>query len=84
METTFENKANILADLWIDYRFEVSMKDFVEYNDLGLPLAYAVANGLATANNIGENFISETFNLLLESLDVEDTGFESLSEILSL
>jgi hypothetical protein len=84
METTFENKANILADLWIDYRGEPDFQDFVEYNDLGLPLAYAIANGIVESTMTASTFIEETFAVLLSGLGIEeDKGFESLSEILS-
>ncbi len=36
-KTTFENKCDILSDLWMNYRFEKQFEDFVNYNDLGLP-----------------------------------------------
>ena len=82
MTTTFSNKAQILSEIWLDYREDEEFKDFVEYNDLGLPLAYAVANGIADANPILERFVAETFDLLLAGLGVmEDTGFEFLDEV---
>lgn len=83
-ETTMENKAIILADLWQDYRDDEEFTDFMTYNDLGLPLSYAVANGIAESNPMIEQFISETFRLLLVGLEIkEDTGFETLDDILS-
>lgn len=83
MTTTFENKASILADIWIQYRGEDVWEDFIEYNDMGLPLAYAVANGLATVETIGQKFIEETFDILLAEFDItEDIGFESLQDVL--
>ncbi len=45
MATTFENKCAILADLWLNYKDNEELEDFVEYNDLGLPLAYGVRLG---------------------------------------
>lgn len=85
MNTTIENKAEILADLWLSYRDDVEFSDFIEYNDLGLPLAYAFANGIVTKTDKLDTFITETFDLLLASLEVEeDTGFESLDELLGL
>jgi hypothetical protein len=83
-ETTFENKAGILADLWQDYREDEDFQDFIEYNDLGLPLAYAVANGIAESNPMIAQFIEESFRLLLLGLEIkEDTGFEVLDDVLS-
>jgi hypothetical protein len=82
MTTTFSNKAQILSEIWLDYREDEEFKDFVQYNDLGLPLAYAVANGIADTNPILERFVSETFDLLLAGLGVsEDTGFEFLDDV---
>jgi hypothetical protein len=82
-KTLFEHKAAILADLWLNYRNDEDFVDFVEYNDLGLPLAYAVDNGIVESTDVAARFIEETFELLLNGLDVEDTGFEDLDEILA-
>lgn len=83
-KTSYENKASILADLWLNYRNDEEFLDFVEYNDLGLPLAYAVANGIVESTELAKNFIDETFELLIGGLDIEDTGFESLDDLLEL
>ena len=82
-ETTFEDKASILADLWLNYRQDDEFADFIEYNDIGLPLAYAIANDIVKTTDIATRFIEETFSLLLEGLDIqEDTGFENLDDLL--
>lgn len=81
--THFSSKCDILADLWLNYRQDDEFKDFVEYNDLGLPLAYAIANGIVSERSpIIEKFIDETFELLLSGLEIEDSGFETLDELL--
>lgn len=82
--TPFSNKASILADLWMNYRNDEEFQDFVEYNDLGLPLAYAIANDIVKVTPIAQTFIEETYDLLIEALEVEDTGFDNLDEILGL
>jgi hypothetical protein len=79
--TPFSNKTAILADLWLNYRSDEDFEDFVEYNDLGLPLAYIIENGIVESTETAARFIEETFDLLLEGLDIEDTGFEDLDEI---
>jgi hypothetical protein len=66
----------------MDYRSDTEFQDFIEYNDLGLPLAYAVASNLVEILPIAESYIDETFELLITSLGLTDTGFESLNEIL--
>ena len=84
-ETPVNIRAEILSDLWLNFRNDEEFQDFIQYNDLGLPLAYAVSSGIVPATEQAQNFINETFLLLLASLDVEyDTSFESLDEILGL
>jgi hypothetical protein len=83
-ETTFATKADILAELWLDYRNDVEFTDFIEYNDIGLPLAYAISNEIVKTTDVATRFIEETFALLLEGLDIEaDIGFENLDDLLS-
>lgn len=82
MTTLDENKLAILADLWMNYRNDEDFADFIEYNDLGLPIAYAMNEGLVKGTDLSLGFVNETFELLLTGLDIEDTGFEDLNEIL--
>ena len=82
MTTNFLNKTSILAELWMNYRDDEGLQDFIEYNDLGLPLAYFLYNELVLPTKQAEVYIEETFNLLVAALEVEDVGFESLDEML--
>jgi len=83
MATKFKYKCNILADIWLNYRNDEELDDFIEYNDLGLPLAYAIAEGIVESTPLAKTFVEETFDLLLSGLDMEeDTGFKNLDEIL--
>lgn len=79
--TTQENKAEILAELWLNYRDDQNFEDFIAYNDLGLPLAYLLSTNIVKSTEMADKFIDETFELLLASLEVEDTGFETLDDI---
>lgn len=81
--THYSDKAAILAELWMGYRNDTEFIDFIEYNDLGLPLAYAVNEGIVASTDIAQRFIEETFDLFIAGLDLEDTGFESLDDLLS-
>jgi hypothetical protein len=83
MTTPFEDKTSILADLWLNFRDDTQFVDFIEYNDLGLPLAYAISEGIVDTTDLATNFVNETFDLLLAGLGVDDTGFGSLDDILS-
>jgi len=82
--TPFLTKCEILSDLWLNYKADDEFKDFIEYNDLGLPLAYAIAEGIVEATPIATRFVEETFELLLAGLAIEDEGFENLDEMLGL
>ena len=82
--TTYSNKIVILSDLWINYKQDEEFIDFVEYNDLGLPLAYAIDHEIVKTTETAQRFIEETFDLLIAALEVEDTGFETLDELLGL
>jgi hypothetical protein len=79
----FFRRCQILGELWLSYRADEQFKDFIEYNDLGLPLGYAFANGIAKETEIAEKYINETYELLTEALGVSDTtDFESLEQML--
>lgn len=83
MQTSFEAKCDILSKIWTDYQDNQEFEDFVEYNDIGLPLAYFISEGIAAGTPLAETYVGETFELLLAALDIEDTGFKTLDEIFS-
>ena len=81
-ETTFEDRCNILGELWIDYREEDDLADFISFNDLGLPLAFAVAEDLVKPSARAVEMINESFELLLASLEIDDAGFTSFEDLM--
>lgn len=81
--TSAKNKIKILAELWMNYRDDDSFAEFVDYNDIGLPLAYFVDSNIVDMTPRADLYLTETFDLLLASLGLEDTGFESFDEMLS-
>ena len=83
MTTNFLNKTSILAELWMNYRDDEGLQDFVEYNDLGLPLAYFLYNELVLPTKQSEIYVEESYNLLVASLGAEDVEYESLDDLLS-
>ena len=76
-------KAGILAELWMNYRDDKELSDFIEYNDIGLPLAYFVFNELVNPTEQAEMYIDETYHLLVYSLGVEDKEYSNLDEMLA-
>jgi hypothetical protein len=83
MTTTTEiaSKCDILPDLWINHSENERFEDFVEFNDLGLPLAYFIAKGVVEMTPLAKDIIDATFNDLLDLFDIEDTGFTSLKDL---
>lgn len=83
METTFENKCNILSELWMKYREEETLKDFFEYTDISLPLAFLISQNIVNERNAAiESFIEEAFVVFLTAIKIDDEGFDNLDEIL--
>ncbi len=84
--TPLHKRCEILADLWVGKETDPEFKDFIEYNDLALPLAYAIANKIIKIDYDNERlngFIDEAWELLVEGLGLEDIGFDSLEHLLS-
>ena len=81
---TFDNKVIILAELWIEWRDEPDLQDFIEYNDLGLPLAYAINREIVEKTDVAEKIINESYDLLVESLGITDSpDYEQLTDLLN-
>ena len=82
--TPFSSKCEILGELWLGYRSEEEFEDFLDYNDLGLPIAYALANNIVKPTDLAKSFVEETFDLLLAALEVGDENWENLDQMLSI
>jgi hypothetical protein len=80
---SLENKITILAELWMNYRDDEDLEDFIEYNDLGLPMAYLLMNELVLPTDKSELYINETYDLLVGALGVPDKNWDSLDEMLT-
>jgi len=85
MTTDFSNKIDILSRFKILYEEENNngIQEFFEFNDIGLPLAYLASEGLCEVSDDGKKYIAETWDMFLSTLDVKDTGFSDLDEILA-
>ena len=81
--TDFSKVSSILSKLYIQYRDEDEFADFIEYNDVGLPLAYLTAENLCEPTDDGRRYIMETWDLFIAALEITDTGFETLEEVLN-
>lgn len=80
--TTFEAMCAILADLWIDYKSDKYFKDFISYNDIGLPIAFLIDNELVEPTELAKRYVHETWDIFLDALEIkQDLGWESLEEL---
>lgn len=83
MATDFSNKCKILGELWMDYRDEDEFEDFIQYNDLGLPLAFFIKENIVKSTPQAEIYINETFDLFIMALEADvNENYESLEDLL--
>jgi len=81
--TPFEVRCDILSDMWVNHKSEEGLEDFINYNDIGLPLAFATSEGMCTITDKGKTFINETWGILLTTLEIdEDAGYESFDDLM--
>ena len=73
--TSFASICDILSEMWLVDRDNEQLQDFIEYNDLGLPLAYGIAEGIVSSTPLAEQYITETF------LEIEDSNYTRLREL---
>jgi hypothetical protein len=79
----FMTKAAIVSEIWTDYRDGAEFAKFVEYNDIGLPLAYLIVNELVTPTEQAEGYVEEAYHLLVYLLKIEDKDYANLDEMLA-
>jgi hypothetical protein len=85
MSTEFKVKCNILSEFYEGFRTDSEYADFFEYNDLGLPLAFAIDSKIVDPTPKVVTLINETFKLLCEELELDsDEEFCSLNEMFAL
>ena len=67
--TDFLTQCVILGQLYEGYKEEKDFKAFIEFNDLGLPLAYLTSQGLVMqVSDDGKRYIDESFEMFLQSI----------------
>ena len=79
--TSYENKVDILADVWTNYREEEAFADLFAYADISFPLAFMLKAGIVDTTERAEGFINEAFDILLDVVGIDDEGFDNLDEL---
>jgi len=83
MTTDFSDVCNILGEFYVTYKDDETFSDFIEFNDLGLPLAYLASEGLCQISDDGNKYITETWSKFLSALEIlNDEGFDTLDELM--
>lgn len=76
------DKTGVLGSLWIQFRDSDEFETFMEYNDIGLPMAYYLAEGLVKElTPLGEQYIHETFDMFAKALDVTEEEIDGLEVV---
>jgi hypothetical protein len=78
-KTTFSDKCRILGDFWFDYREDMdkdeNWKQFFDFADMGLPLAFLSDRGYASVSDgDGVAIIEETWITFCGMCDVDPEG----------
>lgn len=77
----FSDKAFVLSGLYAMYRNEPLFRKFCATQDIGLPLSYVVATGLADITPDGQEFVNETWNNYCAWLRIDpNEKYETLEE----
>ena len=75
----FADKTGAIGQLWIEFRNDEDFSAFMDYNDLGCPMAYMMAEGLIKElTPIGEEMITETFKMFLELINVTEEDIDAV------
>lgn len=85
MAIEFSDKAGWLADFYLNYKDDEmeNLKDFFSYNDIGLPLAFCIAEGIVQATPAAEDYVNETWTILLQAIGLteDDLDIEGIGEM---
>ena len=78
----FADKTGILGQLWIDFRDDENFSAFMDYNDIGVPMAYYLAEGLINGlTPLGEQYVEESIDMMFKLLEITEAEVDGLEEI---
>lgn len=75
-KTNFSTKCEVLGSLWTWYNDtdNETWREFFDWADIGLPLAYMVWQDLATAKPEAKKIIEETWDVFCEMIEIDANG----------
>lgn len=81
MGVNFEDRCGILGQFWYEFRDDPTVKPFIEYNDVGMPLAWFIATGVVTPLPMAEEYINETFVMFLDAMEVVEEDIADVDNL---
>ena len=78
----FSIKAGIVVEVWMLVRDNDAWAEIIKYGDLGFPLAYAYKAKLATLEPSGKKVVAEVYDIIIESLGIENKEYEDFEAML--
>lgn len=82
MGSEFDRKAHVLAGCYVWVRNDEKGKEFLLENDLALIAAAIYDWGMGTVNDELKTIITDTYDLMLAGLNIEDNGYESYGHVI--
>lgn len=87
-KTPFSKRCEILGQVWVYYREDANdqpaWKDFFDWADIGLPLAYSVWQGYVSTKDSAKVLVDETWDVFCSMINVDAHGkYSDLSDIFS-
>ena len=80
--TPYSKKCEILSTFWLNYRDQEGFEDFIEYNDLALPLAFAITENIVQSTQVAEVYVLEGWELLCGALGLDaKLNYESIDDM---
>jgi hypothetical protein len=77
-KTPFSNKVDVLGEFWLLYRDQAAedqgWQDFIDWADVGLPMAYMAWQGMVTIKPDSKKYIEEAWDVFCEMLNVDPNG----------
>jgi hypothetical protein len=79
---SYSKRCFILSDFWLNYKDEEDFEDFVEYNDIGLPLAFMITEDIVKSTTVAEVYVNEAWELLCKALNIDSKQYyDSLEDM---
>jgi hypothetical protein len=83
-QTPYEIRCEILEYLLSYMKDDEDWTEFISHNDMGLPLASFVVMEVIESTDKVEAHINQTWDNLMDHMEISDSGFESAEELFGL